>query len=47
MSPKEELVKKWLRLAEFEITKIKAEKAVETVRSIFEFVLNALPNLDE
>ena len=31
----------------FEITKIKAEKAMETARSIFEIVLNALPHLDE
>ncbi len=31
----------------FEITKIKAEKAMETARSISEFVLNALPKLAE
>jgi HEPN domain-containing protein len=31
--------------AKFEINKIKAEKAVETARSIFEFILNALPDL--
>ena len=31
----------------FEITKIKAEKAIETARGIFEFVLDALPELTE
>jgi len=31
----------------FEITKIKAEGAVETARSIYEFVINALPDLAE
>ena len=31
----------------FEITKIKAEKAVDTARSIFEFILNALPDLSK
>jgi len=31
--------------ARFEITKIKAEKAVETARRIYEFVLNSLPDL--
>ncbi|MFZ2145840.1 MAG: HEPN domain-containing protein [Sedimentisphaerales bacterium] len=33
--------------AKFEITKIKAEKAMETAHSIFEFVLNALPDLSK
>ncbi len=47
MSPKEELVKEWLRLAEFEITKIKAEKAMETTRSIYEFILKSLPDLEK
>jgi len=31
--------------AKFEITKIKAEKAIETARSIYEFVLKSLPDL--
>jgi HEPN domain-containing protein len=31
--------------ARFEITKIKAEKAVKGARGIYEFILNALPNL--
>jgi HEPN domain-containing protein len=31
----------------FEINKIKAEKAVETARSIYEFVLNSLPDLSK
>ncbi len=31
----------------FKITKIKAEKAMETARNIFESVLNALPDLAE
>jgi HEPN domain-containing protein len=30
----------------FEITKIKAEKAAETARSIYEFVLKSLPDLE-
>jgi len=33
--------------ARFEITKIKAEKAVETARAIHEFVLKSLPDLLE
>lgn len=33
--------------ARFEITQQKAEEAIETARSIFEFVLNALPGLAE
>ena len=31
----------------FEITKIKAEKAVDTARSIYEFVLKSLPDLEK
>ncbi|MCH7556000.1 MAG: HEPN domain-containing protein [Planctomycetes bacterium] len=31
----------------FEITKIKAEKAAETARSIYEFVLKSLPDLEK
>ena len=31
----------------FEITKIKAEKAVETAHSIYEFVLKSLPDLEK
>ena len=31
-------------VAKFEITKIKAEKAMEIARSIFEFVIDALPD---
>ena len=31
----------------FEITKIKAEKAVETARSIYEFILKSLPDLEK
>jgi len=38
MSPKVELVKKWLTLA---------EKAVETARSIYEFTLKSLPDLEK
>ena len=34
-------------VAKFEITKIKAEKAVETAQNIFEFILNALPEFTE
>ena len=34
-------------VAKFEITKIKAEKAAETARSIFEFVIEALPDLEK
>jgi HEPN domain-containing protein len=33
--------------ARFEITKMKAEKAVETARSIYEFVLKSLPDLEK
>ena len=32
--------------ARVEITKIKAEKAVETARSIYEFILKSLPDLE-
>lgn len=32
--------------AKFEITKTKAEKAMETARSIFEFVIEVLPDLE-
>jgi len=32
--------------AKFEITKIKAEKAMETARSIYEFILKSLPDLE-
>ena len=34
-------------VAKFEITKTKAEKAMETARKIFEFVIDALPNLEK
>jgi HEPN domain-containing protein len=32
-------------VAKFEITKIKAEKAMEIARNIFEFILDALPDI--
>ena len=37
MTPKEELVREWLTLAD-------EEEAIEIDRSIYEFVLNALPD---
>jgi len=33
--------------AKFEITKIKAEKAMETARNIYEFLLKSLPDLEK